>query len=103
LAWQKYVDRNSLRTDISKDMLTDWKNRVPQEDGDYIATNLADYDDLMPGRKNRRRGAEKVGEVIARGYAGSFCKNQSVGISLPKPSRRVLVRMRAPVRVSLRI
>ena len=50
-AWQKYVDRNSLRTDIPKDVLANWKERVPQEDGDYIFTNLAEYDDLAPGRK----------------------------------------------------
>jgi iron(III) transport system substrate-binding protein len=51
MAWQKHNDRNSLRTDIPKDVLTHWKDRVPKEDGDYIFTNLPEYDDLTPGRK----------------------------------------------------
>ena len=51
MAWQKHNDRNSLRTDIPKDVLTHWKDRVPQEDGDYIFTNRAEYEDLTPGRK----------------------------------------------------
>jgi iron(III) transport system substrate-binding protein len=62
MAWQKYVDRNSLRTDIPKEMLTDWKNRVPQEDGDYIFTNLAEYDDLTPGRKIVEEALKKAGK-----------------------------------------
>jgi iron(III) transport system substrate-binding protein len=50
-AWQKNTDRNSLRTDIPKESLTGWREQVPQDDGDYIFTNLAEYDDLTPGRK----------------------------------------------------
>ena len=50
-AWQKNTDRNSLRTDIPKESLTGWKEQVPQEDGDYIFTNLAEHDDLSAGRK----------------------------------------------------
>jgi|GEM_PF-4543104 hypothetical protein len=51
MAWQKNTDRNSLRTDIPKESLTEWRERVPREDGDYIFTNLAEYDDLTAGRK----------------------------------------------------
>jgi len=51
IAWQKHTDRNSLRTDIAKQAITNWKERVPREDGDYIFTNLSEYDDLRPGRK----------------------------------------------------
>jgi iron(III) transport system substrate-binding protein len=61
-AWQKYADRNSLRTDIPKDMLTDAKNRVPQEDGEYLFTNLAEYDDLTPGRKIIEEALKKAGK-----------------------------------------
>src|SRR5207247_8595311 len=50
MAWQKNTDRNSLRTDIPKESLTEWRERVPREDGDYIFTNLAEYDDLTAGR-----------------------------------------------------
>jgi len=50
-AWQKNTDRNSLRTDIPKEFITEWRERVPQEDGDYVFTNLAEYDDLTAGRK----------------------------------------------------
>jgi hypothetical protein len=50
MAWQKNTDRNSLRTDILKESLTEWRERVPREGGDYIFTNLAEYDDLTAGR-----------------------------------------------------
>lgn len=50
-AWQKHTDRNSLRTDIPKETITNWKERVPREDGHYIFTNLPEYNDLRPGRK----------------------------------------------------
>ena len=62
MAWQKHNDRNSLRTDIPKDVLTDWKNRVPQEDGDYLFTNLAEYEDLTPGRKIVEEALKKAGK-----------------------------------------
>ena len=51
IAWQKHTDRNSLRIDISKEAITNWKERVPREDGHYIFTNLPEYEDLRPGRK----------------------------------------------------
>jgi len=50
-AWQKHTDRSSLRTDIPKETITNWKERVPREDGHYIFTNLPEYNDLRPGRK----------------------------------------------------
>ena len=51
LAWQKQTDRNSLRTDIAKNSITNWQERVPQENSNYIFTNLPKYDDLKPGQK----------------------------------------------------
>jgi len=61
-AWQRMTDRNSLRKDIPKDYLTDWKERVPQEDGHYIFTNLADYQDLLPGRRLVNEALQKAGK-----------------------------------------
>ncbi len=49
-AWQKIMDRNSLRMDISKDYITNANVRVPKEDGTYIFTNLSKYD-VRPARK----------------------------------------------------
>jgi iron(III) transport system substrate-binding protein len=51
ISWQKLTDRNSLRTDIPKESITKWQERVPQEDGNYIFTNLPKYDDLKPGQR----------------------------------------------------
>jgi len=51
MAWQKYTDRNSLRTDIPKESITNWRDKVPPEDGNYIFTNLPKYNDLRPGQK----------------------------------------------------
>jgi iron(III) transport system substrate-binding protein len=51
MAWQKHTDRNSLRTDIPKESISNWKNRVPPEDGSYIFTNLPKYNDLKPAQK----------------------------------------------------
>jgi iron(III) transport system substrate-binding protein len=62
-AWQKNTDRNSLRTDIHKESLTGWKEQVPQEDGDYIFTNLAAYDDLTPGRKIVEEVLKETGKL----------------------------------------
>jgi len=62
MAWQKYVDRNSLRTDIPKESLTRWKERVPREDGEYIFTNLAEYEDLTPGRKIVEEALKQTGK-----------------------------------------
>lgn len=61
-AWQRMTDRNSLRRDIPKDYLTNWKERVPQEDGPYIFTNLSDYEDLLPGRKQVDEALQKAGK-----------------------------------------
>ena len=51
MAWQKHADRNSLRIDIPKESITNWKDRVPPEDGNYIFTNLPKYNDLKPAQK----------------------------------------------------
>ena len=71
-AWQKNTDRNSLRTDIPKESLTGWREQVPQEDGDYIFTNLAAYDDLTPGRKIVEEVLKETGKLRsgAPGAAG---------------------------------
>ena len=50
------------RQRLLEEVLTDWKNRVPQEDGDYIFTNLAEYDDLTPGRKIVEEALKKSGK-----------------------------------------
>jgi iron(III) transport system substrate-binding protein len=72
MAWQKNTDRNSLRTDIPKESLTAWRERVPQEDGDYIFTNLAEYDDLTSGRKIVEEVLKETGKLRtgAPGAAG---------------------------------
>jgi len=62
LTEQKHNDRNSLRTDIPKDSLTNPKDRVPQEDGEYIFTNLPEYYDLTPGRKIVEEALKKAGK-----------------------------------------
>ena len=51
MAWQKQTDRNSLRTDIAKESITNWRDKVPPEDGNYIFPNLPKYNDLRPGQK----------------------------------------------------
>jgi len=51
MAWQKQTDRNSLRSDIPKDGITKWRDKVPPDDGNYIFTNLPTYNDLKPGQK----------------------------------------------------
>ena len=38
------------------------KNRAPQEDGEYLFTNLAEYNDLMPGRKIVKEALKKAGK-----------------------------------------
>jgi len=35
---------------------------VPQEDGDYIFTNLPEYEDLTPGRKIAEEALKKTGK-----------------------------------------
>lgn len=51
IAWQTHTDRNSLRTDIPKESIGNWRDKVPPEDGNYIFTNLPKYNDLKPGQK----------------------------------------------------
>jgi iron(III) transport system substrate-binding protein len=51
IAWQKQTDRNSLRIDIAKDSIGNWKDKLPPDDGNYIFTNLPKYNDLRPGQK----------------------------------------------------
>jgi hypothetical protein len=41
---------------------TSRQNRVPQKDGDYLFTNLAEYDDLTPGRKIVEEALKKAGK-----------------------------------------
>jgi len=62
MAWQRHSDRSSLRTDIPKDSITNWKERVPREEGDYIFTNLPEYDDLKPGRKTFEEALRQAGK-----------------------------------------
>lgn len=51
IAWQKHTDRNSLRTDIPKESIGKWKDKLPPDDGNYIFTNLPKYNDLRAGQK----------------------------------------------------
>jgi len=51
MSWQKHTDRNSLRTDIPKESITNWRDKVPPDDGSYIFTNLPRYNDLRPAQK----------------------------------------------------
>jgi iron(III) transport system substrate-binding protein len=50
LAWQKNADRNSMRMDISKDMITD-KFMVAKPGGEYLISNLFQYRDVSGLRK----------------------------------------------------
>ncbi|HEX9880814.1 MAG TPA: extracellular solute-binding protein [Candidatus Binatia bacterium] len=50
LAWQAKSDNNSLRMDISKDMLTD-KFIIPEADGGYLVPSLPEYQDVSGLRK----------------------------------------------------
>ena len=51
LAWQKHTGRNSLRTDIAKEMLEFRDIQVPKEGGKYMLTSLSKYDDMEPLKK----------------------------------------------------
>jgi iron(III) transport system substrate-binding protein len=51
LAWQKHTGRNSFRADIPKDMLEFRDIQVPKENGKYMLTSLAKYDDMEPLKK----------------------------------------------------
>jgi len=50
LAWQKHADRNSMRMDISKDMITD-KFMIAEPGGKYMISNLYQYRDVSGLRK----------------------------------------------------
>ena len=50
LAWQKNADRNSMRMDISKDMITD-KFTVAKPGGKYMIANLFKYRDVSGLKK----------------------------------------------------
>ncbi len=60
LAWQKHTGRNSLRTDIPKDMLAFGDMQVPKEERRYLLSSLPKYMDVKPLRK-------LVDEVLAPG------------------------------------
>jgi ABC-type Fe3+ transport system substrate-binding protein len=64
IAWQRHTDRNSLRTDIPKEQLSNSKERVPQEDGLYVFTNLPEYADLSPGRKIVAEALERAAKRL---------------------------------------
>jgi len=50
LAWQKKADRNSMRIDIPKDMITD-PYMIAEPGGDYLIANLYEYADVSGLRK----------------------------------------------------
>ncbi len=50
LAWQKHADRNSMRMDIPKDMITD-KFMIAKPGGGYLISNLFQYRDVSGLRK----------------------------------------------------
>ncbi len=50
IAWQKNADRNSMRMDISKDMITD-KYTVAKAGGEYLISNLYQYRDVSGLKK----------------------------------------------------
>ena len=61
-AYQKITGRNSLRTDIAKDYLPDWKRIVPKQGVSYIFAALPEYSDLAPIRKLITEALEKAGK-----------------------------------------
>jgi len=61
-AYQKITGRNSLRTDIPKGTLPDWKRIVPKEGVPYIFGPLPEYSDLTPIRKLITEALEKAGK-----------------------------------------
>jgi hypothetical protein len=50
IAWQKNADRNSMRMDIPKDMLTD-PFTVAKAGGKYLIANLPQYRDVSDLKK----------------------------------------------------
>jgi iron(III) transport system substrate-binding protein len=61
LQWQKSTDNNSLRTDISKEMLSD-PRLVPKEGGKYLITSLPQYEDVKPILKIVEEALAKAGK-----------------------------------------
>jgi ABC-type glycerol-3-phosphate transport system substrate-binding protein len=51
LAWQKLTGRNSLRTDIPKDMIAYKDEQVPREGNKYLLSSLPQYEDVKPLQK----------------------------------------------------
>lgn len=64
--WQKSTDANSLRTDIPKDMVTNWQVKVPKEGFDYVLTSLPEYSDTKPIMKVVEEALAKRGKTGAR-------------------------------------
>jgi len=50
IAWQKNADRNSMRMDIPKDMITN-QFTVAKPGGKYLISNLYEYRDISGLRK----------------------------------------------------
>ena len=60
LHWQRKTDNNSLRTDISKEMLTDQRS-VPREGVKYLNASLPQYEDVKPLLKIVEEALTKAG------------------------------------------
>ncbi|HEV8342854.1 MAG TPA: extracellular solute-binding protein [Candidatus Binatia bacterium] len=61
LKWQEKTDNNSLRTDISKKMLTD-PHAVPKDGGRYLITSLPQYENVEPIMKIVDEALAKAGK-----------------------------------------
>jgi iron(III) transport system substrate-binding protein len=59
--WQRKTDNNSLRTDISKKMLTDQRS-VPREGVKYLNASLPQYEDVTPLLKIVNEALVKTGK-----------------------------------------
>jgi ABC-type Fe3+ transport system substrate-binding protein len=61
LQWQQKTDNNSLRTNISKSMLTDQRS-VPREGIKYLNASLPQYEDVRPLLKIVNEALAKTGK-----------------------------------------
>jgi ABC-type glycerol-3-phosphate transport system substrate-binding protein len=61
LQWQRKTDNNSLRTDISKNMLTDQRS-VPRQGIKYLNASLPQYEDVTPLIKIVNEALAKTGK-----------------------------------------
>jgi iron(III) transport system substrate-binding protein len=61
LQWQRKSENNSLRTDISKEMLSD-KRSVPVEGVKYLNASLPQYEDVTPVLKIVNEALGKTGK-----------------------------------------